>query len=301
MGSSIIVTGANGFVGSYVTGKLTSEGNMVFAVDKAERKETIASVRQIITDISDEANIDNCINEIGAADVMVHLAADISVPGNSETVGKNILGMISAVEIAKGVGAKQFVFLSSIPVIGDITSIPIDEKHGISPETPYHWSKYLCEMVLEKENNSFEQSTILRVPSPIGVGMRNNTYMSILIEKMFKDVDVEIYGSGSRVQNYIDVRDIAEAIYKAVNNKANGLFLIAGRESISNIDLAEKCKDIIGSKSKINVGKREDVSENERWIISYEKAAKEFAYEPKYSLDNSIRWIVESTDVGDTV
>ena len=49
---------------------------------------------------------------------------------------------------------------------------------------------------------------------------------------MFKDVDVEIYGSGSRVQNYIDVRDIAEAIYKAVNNKANGLFLIAGRRSM---------------------------------------------------------------------
>ena len=146
--------------------------------------------------------------------------------------------------------------------------------------------------MLDKYHEFFNSSVVIRIPSPIGVGMRKNVFLSILINKMFKNEDVEIYGDGSRIQSYIDVRDISIAIIKAIESESNGLFLIAGKKAISNMQLAELCKNILKSKSKILTNIHEDLNESERWIISYKKAEKTFGYQPSLDIEDTIRWIV---------
>ena len=288
----VVITGANGFIGRYVTDGFLYAGYSVFAIDCCSHGWQSDSVEQIITKISSGASVKDCIEKIKSADVIVHLAADITVPGDAMTVGNNIDGMFAALEIARQTNVKQFILLSSIPVIGETQYTPIDELHPILPKTPYHWSKYLCEQMLDKYHDVFHSSAVIRIPSPVGLGMRNNVFLSILINRMLKNEDVEIYGAGSRIQSYIDVRDISIAIIKAIESESNGLFLIAGKKAISNMQLAELCKNILKSKSKILTNIHEDLNESERWIISYKKAEKTFGYQPSLDIEDTIRWIV---------
>ncbi len=285
----VIVTGANGFIGKKVTERLLDISRNLFSIDRRGYAQDTKNVVQIVADLSMGNAIDVCSEKIKHADVMVHLAADISVPGDASTIGNNIAGMRSALEIARKTGVRHFIFLSSIPIIGDILYTPIDENHRVMPKTLYHWSKYLCEQMLDKYRGLFETTAIIRIPSPIGVGMRSGVYLSVLLSRMRNNEDVEIYGHGTRMQNYIDVRDVAQAILNMIETKSDGLYLIAGEKSISNLQLAKMCKEIIGSGSSIRIGVHEDLEEAEQWIISYDKAAKSFGYRPSYSLEESIR------------
>ncbi len=287
--TKVIVTGSSGFIGRYVTTRLLETGYAVISIDCQDNKQD-NSIVHITSKLSDCSSVDKCVAEIKQADVMVHLAADISVPGDAATIGNNVGCMLSALIIAEKCNVKHFIYLSSIPVIGEIKYTPIDELHPVHPKTPYHWSKYICEQMLNSYGDIFETITIIRIPSPIGVGMRNNVFLSVLINKMLKNENVDIYGTGSRIQNYIDVRDVAEAILQVVQMKSQGLYLIAGKESISNLALADLCKSILGKYVQIQCGRYPDPEESEKWIISYYEAQKTFGYQP-YGIEDTIRWI----------
>lgn len=82
------------------------------------------------------------------------------------------------------------------------------------------------------------KKVILRIPSPIGVGMNPTNFLSVLFDKCLSNQDIELFGQGLRIQNYIDVRDVAEAINQVIEYPNSDLFLIAGSKSISNKDLA---------------------------------------------------------------
>ena len=246
---------------------------------------------EIISSLYEDDVSEKCQKILGHIVVMIHLAADISVPGNSTTIGNNIVGMSTSLEIAKQTFTEHFIYLSSIPVIGAIRYTPIDENHTVMPKTPYHWSKYLCERMLEQYQSYFK-TTILRIPSPIGVGMRQNTFLSMVLSKMLAGSDVEVFGKGTRIQNYIDVRDIARCFMRVIETQAEGLYLISGNESISNIQLAQMCKDILHSESSILTDLCDDPEESFKWIISSSKAKECLDFQPKYSLTESIQWIL---------
>lgn len=287
----IIITGANGFIGRYVTKRLAEAGYCLYMIDRKNLEASTNDMVRITMNLTMENSIDECVDRIKNADVMLHLAADITVPGDASTIGNNIDGMCTALEIARRCRVKQFILLSSIPLIGNILHTPIDEEHEVMPKSLYHWSKYLCEQMLDNYKNVFETTMIIRIPSPIGAGMRDNVYLSVLLRKMKQGEDVEVYGNGSRIQNYIDVRDISSAILKAIERNVGGLYLIAGEKSVSNLQLAELCKRITKSKSDIRTGVHPDSEEAENWTISYDKARRTFDYIPEHTLEESVKWI----------
>lgn len=288
----VIVTGGSGFVGRYFVSRLITEKYSVVMLSRKDVDGIDKNVCLINVDLSDDVSVNNCLSHIPKADVFVHLAADISVPGDTNTIGNNIKGMQSAMRIASHAGVKRFIYISSIPVIGDIKYTPIDEKHPVNPQTSYHWSKYLCEIMLEHNNEAIGSTVVLRLPSPVGVGMNDNTFLSILIDRFIKDKDVEIYGNGDRVQNYIDVRDVSDAIIKAIRSKNTGKFLVAGMKSVSNYDLALIVKKITNSSSKVITGLHEDCEESNKWIIDTTQAYEMLGFKPQYSIEDSILWIV---------
>lgn len=135
---------------------------------------------------------------------------------------------------------------------------------------------------------------ILRIASPVGIGMNSRNYLSYLLEKCEKNEQVELYGTGKRSQNYIDVRDIAEAVLCSLSAAASGIFLIAGKDTVTNRKLAFLCRKIMGSSSEIIWGKREDLEEEDQWRLSSEKARRLLGYMPAYALEDTIRWITGS-------
>lgn len=289
--SKILVTGAAGFIGVYVAEHLLAHGYDVVALTNSKKLGMWAERLTVIeADICDEDFVRSLAGTIGKCSAVVHLAADIRVPGDGRTIAVNCLGTYHVTMLANELGADKFIYLSSVPVIGKPVNVPITEEHPLNPETLYHITKLAGEGIVNQVGASKMKKLMLRISSPVGRGMRQNVFLSRLLEQCRKGEDILLYGSGGRVQNYVDVRDIAEAVGLSLAKEAEGVFLIGG-ESISNLQLAEKCIACTNADVPIRFAGVEDAAESDRWEIDGEKAKAVLGYEPRYMLDDTIAWI----------
>lgn len=296
MKDNVLVTGAAGFIGRYVVDALLQEGYEVTALVRKKPKQFDDRVVVVEADICKEDIEQRTKGLVKKCGTLIHLAADLDMRGSDQTILTNCLGTYHVAGLAKAIGVKRFVYLSSIPVIGVPKDLPITELHPIEPKTLYHITKYAGEQIVRQELSESIQTVILRIPSPIGKGMNPNFYLPFLLRKCQKNETIELYGEGKRSQNYIDVRDIASAVLCSISSEKSGLYLIAGKKEITNQKLAFLCRKITGSVSEIVWGRREDPEEENQWVISGEKARKELGFIPRYELAETIRWMIYSLE-----
>ena len=294
MKNRVLVTGAAGFIGKYAVKKLLENDYEVIALVRAASENSGYEAPVIEADISEESVIQSVGALVKQCDTVIHLAANLDMTGTDETINVNCKGTYHLIRLAERLSAKKYIYISSIPVIGLPRAIPITEEHPVKPQTLYHITKYMGEQMVEVLSAPGMQKIILRIPSPIGVGMNEGSYLSYLLKCCLENKSIELFGHGMRRQNYIDVRDIASAILRAVETDLSGLFLIAGKHDITNRDLAFLCKQITGSVSEITWGKREDPEENNQWIISTKKAQRQLNFFPEHDLEDTLRWIQSS-------
>lgn len=294
MKKRVLITGASGFIGRYVVKKFLEKKYNVIALVHAKHSDFDADVQVIEADISEESIIASAAEKIKQCDVLVHLAANLDMKGSDETISVNCMGTYHLIRLAALLSVQKFIYISSIPVIGNPKFLPVTEEHPIAPATLYHISKYMGEQMLNSLCPPDMETVILRIPSPIGVGMSEHNYLSFLLNKFKKNEPVELFGQGLRRQNYIDVRDIASAILCATEAPATGLFLIAGKQEISNRDFAFLCKEITNSQSEITWGKRDDPEEENQWVIAATKAEEQLGFSPEYDLKDTLCWIYDT-------
>ncbi|MDE6604116.1 MAG: NAD(P)-dependent oxidoreductase [Lachnospiraceae bacterium] len=289
--SKILVTGAAGFIGIYVTRHLLAQGYDVIALINSKKLDAQSDRLTVVeADICDEGLAKKVSGVIGQCQTVVHLAADIRVPGDGRTIDVNCLGTYHVTELANELGASKLIYLSSVPVIGKPVDVPITEEHPLHPKTLYHITKLAGEGIVNQVGALGMKKLMLRIPSPVGRGMRQNVFLYRMLEQCRKGQDILLYGAGGRVQNYVDVRDIAEAVSLSETRDAEGVFLIGG-ESISNLQLAEKCIACTNAGVQIKFAGVEDAAETECWELSGEKARTVLGYVPGHTLDDTIGWI----------
>lgn len=289
--SRVVITGAAGFIGTYVTKHLLAQGYDVVALTNLEKSDMRSEGLAIVkADICNEGFVKEMSQMIGQCQTVVHLAADIHVPGDGRTIQTNCLGTYHVTELANELKADKLIYMSSLPVIGKPVVIPVTEDHPLQPETLYHITKLTGESIVNQVGGPEMSKIILRIPSPVGRGMRHNVFLYRIIEQCHKGQNILLHGSGGRVQNYIDVRDIAEAVRLSVEKEAEGVFLIAG-ESASNLQVAEKCIACTNAHVQIAFSGVKDAEETDRWEISGEKAKEVLGYAPRYALKETIEWI----------
>lgn len=287
----IIVTGDTGFIGSYLVKEMIELDYQVVGISRSliynENR-----YRHISVDMEDFQKLYDNLENI-SIDGIIHLAANISVPGDYATASENILITENIVKLANMKDAKFLINISSIPVIGKPTLIPITENHPVNPLTPYHYSKKKSEEIIQQGLLEKIQYTNIRIASPVGVGMSRKVFIYRILESCLVSKKISIYGEGTRIQNYIDVRDIVDIILRSIRSEKSGLFLANGN-SISNKELVFLCKKITNSKSIVEMVNTKDLQDEDRWIISEEKAKKELGFVRKYSIEDTIKWIYES-------
>lgn len=290
----IIVTGAAGFIGRYVVDRLIQMGYTVIGISRHEYRMESERYIPMTVDIRNEEEIKQIFEKNSPCYGIIHLAADLDMVGSAVTIQTNCLGTYYLAKQAVCNRLHFFLYMSSIPVIGKPLYIPIDETHPVAPVTLYHITKFVGEQIVNHVCGRFMKTIVFRISSPIGVHMNQSTYVSVLLEKCNQNKKIEVYGQGGRVQNYIDVRDITEALKCGIETLKSGLYLISGSKSISNRDLAQLCKRITNSDSEIVYGLREDPQETDCWEIANNKATNELGFAPKYSIEDSLKWIYEA-------
>lgn len=289
---NVIITGAAGFIGRFVIKELHQMGCNLFALDRISVSD-FDGVRSIVTDIDDDNMVSETVSAVGdnQIDCIIHLAAEIRMNETASLISSNCMGTLNVIELAKKLRVKKLIYLSSTPVIGRPKIVPFDESHPVSPESIYHSTKYIGEQMVNLAMNQGIDAVILRICSPVGLRKKQVAYLGYLLNAFQSNQTVNVFGKGSRIQNYIDVRDVADAIVKSLS-KGHGLYLIPGGSSVSNLELANICKKITGSDSEIVIGEQADPEDDVKWIPDGSKALKEMGYSPKYTIEDTINWIV---------
>ena len=175
-GRRILVTGADGFIGSHLAEALAAEDAQVTALalynahdhygwlDDIEPKlrESIACVRGDVRDAGFMSRL------VAGHDVVFHLAALIAIPHSYDApqsyVDVNVTGTLTLLEAARAAGVSRIVQTSTSEVYGTAQVEPIDENHPLQGQSPYSASKIGADMMAEAFARSFDLPVVTLRP-----------------------------------------------------------------------------------------------------------------------------------------
>lgn len=176
VGKRILVTGADGFIGSHLVEHLAGAGATVTALamynsfDQAGWLDEIgaaalARLKVVRGDIRDDGMVRRLVE---GQDIVLHLAALIAIPFSYDAprayVETNVLGTLNVLEAARTVGVGRVVQTSTSEVYGTAIRTPIDENHPLQGQSPYSASKIGADMLAESYARSFGLNVVILRP-----------------------------------------------------------------------------------------------------------------------------------------
>jgi nucleoside-diphosphate-sugar epimerase len=295
----ILLTGAYGFIGRNLVDYFHSQNIFIASLTTNTITNPKLSFELRARDyeaLTSEIKIINKIQEL-QIDTLIHSAAITNQSVNQLELHEANVALTSRVaHLAIQSNIERFIHLSSIPIIGKPPKTPINELTEVKPITPYHQSKLKSEEIISEIEDNDLNKIILRIPAPIGLYMSPERIVMRIIRYLKNGQNPLIYSDGSRVQNYLDIRDLAGAIQSLERYDKSNMFLIRGFDSISNVKLAEILIKESGTKLKVEFSKQVDVENDEKWIIDGTKVFNEIGYTPKHRIENSLKRVWESSN-----
>ena len=309
-GVRVLVTGADGFMGSHLTEKLVSMGADVSVYVRGNSQTgTVQYKLKNIGHIKDKlktiitGNISNSdsikLIEKNNPQVIFHLAADAYVPNSFEhpleVMETNLIGTLNVLHAVMRLHElQQVVCTSSSEIYGTAQYAPIDEKHPLNPTSPYAASKAAADRYCFAYWNTYKLP--IAIIRPFNTYGPRHTYDVIpkFIKLALQGKDLTVYGSGNQSRDFTYIDDMVNAfILMGSENKAIGEFVNFGTSvDVSINEVAKKIIEISGSKSKI-VHQGERLAEVNRLCCDYSKAKRLFGWEPQVDIDEGLRKNIE--------
>jgi UDP-glucose 4-epimerase len=284
-----LITGVSGVVGRNLYELIRQ--NKAFEVYGTGRSK-LSLENYIQMDLTDEISL----SEVFAThqfDTIIHCAAMISNEPTFEVYRNNVSSTLNIVQASLNTNVKKIFYISSISIIGKILQSPITELHKVAPLSTYAFSKYKCEELIEHFCDKKIKFLNVRIPSPVGKYMPLRSVFPIFLDRITNNLDVTLTGDAGRKMSFLDLRDLGDFISLASENvEASGLFNVGAKTSHSNHELAQTMISKTESKSKvIDLTDSDSVSISD-WSLCCAKIKSVFDYEPRYSLEETIEWIL---------
>jgi GDP-4-dehydro-6-deoxy-D-mannose reductase len=273
--STVLVTGASGFIGKALVTRLISNGHEVIEFNHSNG------------DIADSS----IIASLPMASHVVHLAGRHFVPDSwtepAEFLRVNLLGTQNIIDYCLKHGSK--LVYSSAYLYGIPKAIPIKEDHILTPNNPYALSKYFGENLIEFFSNYKDLSAItLRLFNVYGHGQKNEYLIPSILDQIAKDTDIQV-NNLLPSRDYVYIEDVVDAIILAMNcDHKYEIFNIGSGISYSVKELIEISKTVTGSDAKIV--SRELYRKNEIMdvVADCESAHEKLNWAPKYTLEQGL-------------
>ena len=291
----VLVTGGTGFIGRHLVEYLLEKDLDVTILDNFSNSENKSMHKFGSTNVKiiegDITNIQNLIDVTEGQDVVVHLAAKISVDDSiknpSETFRVNVDGTKNVLVACEKNNVSKVVIASSAAVYGESPpNVKLTENSEKNPISPYGESKSLMEQnVMEFVSNHNIKCIILRFFNIYGIG-QSSEYAGVItkfIEKMFLNKPLDIFGDGLQTRDFVSVKDVVNAIYNAMEHRESGIFNIASGKAVTIKELAKFMISLSGKNLDIKYlpPKKGEIRYSEADISL---ARKELNYSPKYDL-----------------
>lgn len=252
-----LVTGANGFTGSYLIKNLLLKGYTVRGLVRKSSKLDLIDGLDIELEYADLAK-DEISNDImNGIDVVYHVGAAFRIEGVPQSYfwDVNVEGTRKLLEAAKNAGVKKFIHCSTVGVQGDIENPPAKETHPYNPGDYYQESKLDGEkLALKFFKEVGLAGTVVR---PVGIyGPGDTRFLKLF--KMINSGKFKMIGNGEVLYHLTFVEDLVEGFVLAgESEKANNeIFTIGGEEYLTLNKLVAKIAKILDkpvSKIKIPV------------------------------------------------
>lgn len=305
-GKKILVTGADGFIGSHLVEKLVDEGHQVkvfvyynsfnswgwldtFPKDKLSRLEVFTG------DIRDPNGVRTAVKGV---DIIFHLAALIAIPYSYHSpdsyVDTNIKGTLNVLQAAKDFDIERVLVTSTSEVYGTALYVPIDEKHPKQGQSPYSATKISADFISESFYRSFNVPvTIVRPFNTFGPRQSARAVIPTIITQLLagkKEIKLgalhptrDLLYVKDTVNGFIEIARSEQTIGQEIN--------IATQSEISIGDLARKIITLINPVATIateDERMRPAKSEVERLFGSNEKIRKLTGWKQQYSFDKAL-------------
>jgi nucleoside-diphosphate-sugar epimerase len=275
----VVVTGGSGKLGRACVRELIEHSYRVTNADLVPSRDDLAPlVRADLADFGQTLEVLAGMDEHSAADAVVHLAA-IPAPGlvpNAEVFRLNTLSTYNVFEAARRLGIKNVVWASSETVLGlpfdtPPPYIPVDEGYPGRPESAYSLSKLVGETMAEQFCRWDPELKI--------IGLRFSNVMEPDDYRAFPGFDADPIERKWNLWAYIDARDGAQAIRKALESDRTGadVLIIANSDTVMSRPNAELVGEVFP-----DVPLAAHVAPNET-LLSIEKARQILGYEPQHS------------------
>lgn len=290
----IFITGASGFIGRHLI-KLLSLNHELMATDLKGGEEGDQKIWPL--DLLNQKELKDFIQD-KEIDGIIHLAALVpptfDSPESERSYKINLLMTQNLLKVFKAKKIKQFIYLSGTSVYGQNIKGIVTEETKPQPDNWYTKGKYAGELLVQKYEMPLQKIAILRVSAPYGPGQLSMTLISKFIHCAIIGQDLTFFGTGGRLQDFIYVSDVVQAINQAIEVQTSGIFNIASGQSTSVTDLAQTILQILPeSKSKIVSANIADPQENYRIQVSIQKAREILKFEPKVKLADGLKEIIE--------
>lgn len=265
---SILVTGATGFVGTYVVETLKEEYPYEELISLASSASNgvkwIPSKNYVFEP--------NYLLNNGGAEIesIIHIGA--WTPKNPG-VANSMDGAFSNIASTKALldsnlpKLKRFIFCSTLDVYKNVNCC-ITEDTQVAPETLYGMSKYYCEeMVSTYAKNRRIKCQILRLGHIYGAGEeRYRKVIPVMIENALLGNNITIFGDGEALRSFIHIKDVAKAVVASLKLSENSVINVVGDEPISIRNLAEMVCECCEKKTGVIF--QEAKSENRNFVFN---------------------------------
>ena len=320
---SILITGADGFIGSHLTEALVRQGHSVRAfvlynsfnswgwldhcsLDLKSKFEVFAG------DIRDPHGVKEAMK---GCDVVLHLAALIAIPYSYHSpdtyVDTNIKGTLNVLQAARELGVKRVVHTSTSEVYGTAHFVPITEKHPLQGQSPYSATKIAADQLAYSFYSSFDLPVVIARPfNTYGPRQSARAVIPTIITQIANGHRQIKLGAVSPTRDFNYVQDTVAGFISAMNSD-QGLGEVVNFGSNFEISIGDTVQmiaevmkadiEIITDENRL----RPENSEVERLWADNTKAKELFGWQPRYGgregfkrgLTETAEWFMEPANL----
>jgi len=309
-GKTVLVTGAGGFIGSFLVESLLLRGARVWAFIRYNSRgdpgllrfldpDTLSAVEIIQGDLCDLGAL---IKAVDGVQIVFHLGALISIPYSyihpEEVVQSNVIGTLNVLQACKHCRTGRLVHTSSSEVYGTALTVPIDENHPLQGQSPYSASKIGADKLVESFHLSYGLPAVTVRPfNTYGPRQSTRAVIPAIITQALTSPVIKL-GNLQSSRDFTYISDTVAGLLKSAESPAiEGKTINLGSgKAVSIAELADMIIKIIAKPVEIEVEPerlRPEKSEIQLLVSDNRLSMELLNWSPQISLDSGLPRMID--------
>lgn len=314
----VLVTGADGFIGSHLVERLLGEGARVRAfcvynsngsygwLDEVAHDQ-VANLDLVLGDIRDARSVRTAVRDV---DVVFHLAALIAIPYSYQApesfVDTNVTGTLNVLEAVRDVGHVRLVNTSTSEVYGTPQSVPISETHPLRGQSPYAATKIAADQLCQAYARSFDVDVLtLRPFNTFGPRQSARAVIPTILGQLLSGAKQIQLGSLTPRRDLTYVTDTVDGFIRMATAELprGSLIQLGTGQSVSIGELFELCCEVTGVDAEVVIDAkrvRPEASEVQTLLSDPSRARQELGWLASWSLKDGLaetsKWLEPRAD-----